>query len=275
MAFDGINTYLSAALADVLAPTRAVLTMKAQEEQERRRTMLVGDGAAPIAITPAAASSALLATPSLYELLSHVAPLPAFKLLEIWSSAGLGGSASSAAAVADLRMGWQPSWRGCMDALQRFVPRDSDEAARPSCSLAYSVFAHGDSSADPLSDSFDTIVARMSKLLPAVRWNPHPLDLISTSLPRLTWRQQQATGSTSGNAASSSESTRSLAVCANRSRTAASLVPSVRKARLLLRARAYTHWYTRYGVELSEMHDAVDAVEEVVNDYALLGDMHA
>jgi hypothetical protein len=63
------------------------------------------------------------------------------------------------------------------------------------------------------------------------------------------------------------ESIRSLAICANRARTPRTLIPVVRKARLLLDNRAYVHWYTRYGMELSEMADAIDAMENIIVDY--------
>jgi hypothetical protein len=271
MAFDGINTYLSAALADVLAPTRTVPALG--------QPRAVGGGGGGVSVaSPASSSSSLLATPSLYELLSHVAPLPSFKLLEIWSSAGLGSASAGAAAYSDPRAPPVPSWKSCLDTLARFVPRSdgtgSDEAGISNGrfgsaigdgrALAYTCYARGDapSSSDAILSHFDTVTARMAKLFPPVSWNPHPLDLVTTPLPRLAWRAPAAMASMAG------ESNRSLSVCVNHARTALSLAPSIRRARLLLHQRAYVHWYTRYGVELDEMHEAVDAIETVMKDYA-------
>jgi hypothetical protein len=282
MAFDGINTYLSAALADVLAPTRTVPALGSQPR-------VVGGGGGGVTVaapSSSSSSSSLLATPSLYELLSHVAPLPSFKLLEIWSSAGLGSASAGAAAYSDPRAPPLPSWKSCLDTLARFVPRSDcssgsdDEAGIISNgrfgsvvvgdgrALAYTCYARGDSPSsfgnDSLMSQFDTVTARMAKLFPPVSWNPHPLDLVTTPLPRLAWRAPTTAAASS----MAAESHRSLSVCVNRARTALSLAPSIRRARLLLHQRAYVHWYTRYGVELDEMHEAVDAIETVIKDYA-------
>lgn len=138
--------------------------------------------------------------------------------------------------------------------------------------LAYTCYARGDapsssssSSADPLMFHFDALTSRLSKLFPPVSWNPHPLDLVTTPLPRMAWR---APGQQSGVSAAGGEASRSLSVCVNRARTALSLAPAVRRARLLLHQRAYVHWYTRYGIEIDEMHDAVDSIESIMQDYA-------
>jgi len=245
MAFDGLNTYLAAALADVLAPTRLVPSASS-----------------------AAFASPLQATAPLYELLSHVAPLPAFKLLEIWSSAGLGSSVGAAAHMSDPRAPPLPSWKACADVLARFVPEGGVGRA-----LAYTCFARGDSTAEPLLSSraeFELVTARMAKMFPPVSWNPHVLDLVPTQLPRLVQRAPARRNGLSAARAGGGpvEAARSLSVCVNRSRTALSLRPSLRRARVLLSQRAYTHWYTRYGVELDEIAQALDDVDSVVQDYA-------
>lgn len=262
MSFAGINTYLSACVADLLAPTRTVPSLRQMEMEERRRTNAISDpesASAPAPVTVETASS-LLATPSLYELVSHVAPLPAYKLLELWSSAGLG--ASSSAAHVDPRAGWQPSWKGCLESLHRFVPRDNEElapglyaldahaAALPGAgrSIAYAVHARGDSAADPVDACYESVAARMQRLFPAAPWQPHPLDLVTTTLPRLTWRPEERTGGHAPHC----ESTRSLSVCVNRSRTSLTLAPSVRKARLLLQHKAYVHWVSDSGSALHQ-----------------------
>ena len=275
MAFAGINTYLSACIADVLAPTKTVPSLRQLQQEERARMGHTSSSSlSAVSVTPSASaaasassSSSLLATPSLYELVSHVAPLPSFKLLELWSSAGLGGSVGGAhmdrnnfgGGGSDARAPPLPTWKGCMDALQRFVPRDtaadesllgaSSAASAPTAarSLGYSVYARGDSvSSDPVSACFDTLSARMAKLFPAVAWNPYPLDLITTQLPRMAWRPTTAGshGAMGGGAgaAAGAESTRSISVCVNRSRTSLTLRPVVRKARILLHNKAYVHW---------------------------------
>jgi hypothetical protein len=280
MSFAGINTYLSACLADVLAPTKLAPTFRQMEQADRAR-MQLSTSSTPVSIT--APPSSLLASSSLHELISSVCPLPAYKLMEIWSSAGLGASAS--AQHVDPRAQWQPGWKACAETLKRCVPGDeefflndgsnTDMQARPAltyrpATIGYTVYARGDSPSDPLSSFLPHLRTRLSSLFPGVSWNPHLMDVLSTELPRMAWRETRGRGSLEKlreERPAGVESTRSLAVAVNRVRTAHSLLPSVRKARVLLENKAYVHWYTRYGLEESEMTEAIDAIEGVIKDY--------
>ena len=262
MAFAGINTYLSAAFADVFGPTRFLPTLKAQEDAERARMYPAAAKSSSVSVTPT--TSGLLASQPLYELLSHAAPLPSFKLLEIWSSAGLAGRDSAASFAGDGRAPPNPSWKACLESLQRFVPREAVAAAEGDHddaigrTLAYTLYARGDSTLDPVSACYSSLESRLAKLLPpAVDWNPYPLDLVPSDLPRMVM----------GRGGGSMESPRGLGLCINRSRTSLTLRPVVRKARTLLANKAYTHWYTRYGLEVDEMKQAFDAVEDLIETY--------
>jgi len=276
LSFAGITTYLSACLADILAPTRYAPTPRQLEQQMRERARMVRGGSEQQAVTmTSATNSSVQSTPSLYELISHAAPIPSYKLLEIWSSAGLGSpSLASRASFNDPRMPPIPTWKSCMDMLKRWVPQDEpadestsshDADARAAASFnttfSYSLFARGDSPSDPIASFYDQLSTRCSKLFPSVDWNPYPMDLISTTIPRLSMDRAGTPSSSMG------ESTRSLSVCVNRTRTALALRPVVRKARAMLDEKAYVHWYTRYGLEASEIADAIDSIDSIITDY--------
>lgn len=56
-------------------------------------------------------------------------------------------------------------------------------------------------------------------------------------------------------------------VAVNRGRIAYQLLHNVNAAELMLRYRAYTHWYERYGCSVGDIYEAIESVREVVDNY--------
>lgn len=242
MSFAGINTYLSACLADVLAPTKTVPTFREREEAESTR--IRGNEGEPVTLRTSAHGVPLLAQTAIHELVNSVVPMPAYKMMEIWSSAGMGQSSS--AQRFDPNSPSHPTWQSCMSALKRFVPSDGGARLYDPRAIGYAVYARGDSHLDPVANAAADLTTRFRKLFPHVTWNPYPLDLIATELPRMSWADPRPPSALEAirqeTRVTNSESTRSIAVCVNRSRTPHTLAPVVEKARTLLNNKAYLHW---------------------------------
>ena len=60
---------------------------------------------------------------------------------------------------------------------------------------------------------------------------------------------------------------RTLTLCTNSDGINDTLLRVLDRSSVMLQARAYMHWYTRYGLEESEFYDAFDSLSAVVRSY--------
>ncbi|XP_068091318.1 tubulin delta chain-like isoform X1 [Hyperolius riggenbachi] len=103
--------------------------------------------------------------------------------------------------------------------------------------------------------SRDSVLTKLKHSYRCVSWNPFPVHC---------WTDPQ-------NILDPSNHSHSLTVCANHS-SAADLITSVLgRARTMYDARAYLHWYRRYGCEDGDFHEAFNTLDSVVEEYTNLG----
>lgn len=69
------------------------------------------------------------------------------------------------------------------------------------------------------------------------------------------------------NEANVSLSTRMLTVCSNHSSVTRLLGRVVQRATEMLSARAYLHWYERYGIEREEFQQALNTLSSLIEEY--------
>jgi hypothetical protein len=74
-------------------------------------------------------------------------------------------------------------------------------------------------------------------------------------------------GSGSGSAGPASSAGCSVTVAANQSSVAAVFDASLQRARRMLEAGAYVHWYERYGCERAHFAEAFEVAAQVVDEY--------
>ncbi|KAM8967623.1 tubulin delta chain-like [Pelodytes ibericus] len=103
--------------------------------------------------------------------------------------------------------------------------------------------------------SQDSVLMKLRHAYHCVPWNPFPMDC---------WMDSQ-------NILDPSCHSHSLTVCANHS-SAADLISKVtQRARDMHSARAYLHWYQRYGCEEDEFQAAFHTLDCVVENYNSMG----
>jgi hypothetical protein len=68
-------------------------------------------------------------------------------------------------------------------------------------------------------------------------------------------------------------SRRTLTLACNSDAINDTLLRVLDRSSVMVQARAYLHWYTRYGVEESQFYDAFDTLGAVVRAYAGSGGM--
>ncbi|KAI5106096.1 tubulin delta chain [Silurus meridionalis] len=84
-----------------------------------------------------------------------------------------------------------------------------------------------------------------------VPWNPFPVD---------HWTDPR-------NEAKVSLSTRTLTVCSNHSSVTRLLGHVVQRTTEMLSARAYLHWYERYGIGMEEFQQALNTISGLIEEY--------
>eukprot|EP00735_Rhodelphis_limneticus_P012468 TRINITY_DN5738_c0_g1::TRINITY_DN5738_c0_g1_i1::g.14556::m.14556 TRINITY_DN5738_c0_g1::TRINITY_DN5738_c0_g1_i1::g.14556 ORF type:complete len:550 (+),score=31.38,sp/P32348/TBG_USTVI/28.21/2e-26,Tubulin/PF00091.20/1.1e-42 TRINITY_DN5738_c0_g1_i1:236-1885(+) len=91
----------------------------------------------------------------------------------------------------------------------------------------------------------------LSQTYNPVGWNPFPWDWVVSSAQAFPTHKIP----------------RMLTVAANRTNTSHFVEHVLHKAELMFEAKAYVHWYARYGVSAEILEDCFDILHDVVNDY--------
>uniref|UniRef100_A0A8C5PDE0 Tubulin delta chain n=1 Tax=Leptobrachium leishanense TaxID=445787 RepID=A0A8C5PDE0_9ANUR len=183
-------------------------------------------------------SSSVSVGPEPWELLRSLCPMSSLKFLH----------------TAQVCQRGTAFWDRVTSSLVQTLPRASPEG-RMHHSL--SVLAAARCSQD---DSFlvsrDSVLNKLKQAYRCVAWNPRPVHC---------WIDSQ-------NIVDPTCHSLSLTVCANHS-SAADLISRVsQRAQAMYTARAYLHWYQRYGCEDEDFELAFQTLDEVVEEYSRLGD---
>eukprot|EP00873_Tetraselmis_striata_P004545 jgi/Tetstr1/424809/TSEL_015312.t1 len=197
----------------------------------------------------------------LRRLVQHVCPHPEMKFLEahhvsVTSSSANKGSTS-----------WTDAARLLASAADRFDSHDGDRPVQASGTLAIAWGA--------LPPESDAVLAALTKSggCPHVAWRSDAVQVHTRAgCPPCLARDSKASGAASTTAGTGSSGAgveaKGLTIVSNRS----SLVGLFRKyaeaAAQLCSARAYVHWYERYGCPMEALQDAAQSVEQISDCYS-------
>ncbi|XP_015212699.2 uncharacterized protein [Lepisosteus oculatus] len=173
-----------------------------------------------------------------WELLRSVCPLPAAKFLHTGQACSRGNT----------------SWDSLASSSLQSLPRHSP-SGKPHYSRAVLAVARGDQDGSFLSTA-PAVSQKLRLGHRCVSWNPFPLDF---------WTDPR-------DEPSPSLSSRSLTVCSNHSSVEDLLQRVGQRAQDMLRARAYLHWYQRYGCEPHDFLQALDTLSAVTQEYSAGGE---
>ncbi|XP_034776655.2 uncharacterized protein LOC117394755 isoform X3 [Acipenser ruthenus] len=168
-----------------------------------------------------------------WELLRSVSPVPATKFLHTTQAHTRSTVLWDSLAASTLQM----------------LPRHSP-SGNPHYSSAVLAVARGDQCNSFLS-SLDPVLRRLRHGHRCAAWNPFPIDY---------WTDPQ-------DVVSPSPSSRSLTVCSNHSSVTDLLQRVGERAHDMFQARAYLHWYHRYGCEDQDFLQAFDTLRTVTEEY--------
>ncbi|XP_041104101.1 tubulin beta chain-like isoform X3 [Polyodon spathula] len=140
-------------------------------------------------------------------------------------------------------------WDSLAASTLQMLPRHSP-SGKPHYSSAVLAVARGGQSKSFLS-SLDPVLRRLRHGHHCAAWNPFPIDY---------WTDPQ-------DVVSPSPSSCSLTVCSNHSSVTDLLQRVGERAHDMFQARAYLHWYHRYGCEDQDFLQAFDALRTVTEEY--------
>ncbi|KAG8443465.1 hypothetical protein GDO86_012024 [Hymenochirus boettgeri] len=144
-------------------------------------------------------------------------------------------------------------WDRVASSVAQSVPRTSPDG-RTYHSLSLLAVARGSQEKSFLL-SQDSVLRKLKHSYHCVPWNPFPVDC---------WTGSQKIFD-------SSQHSHSLTVCSNHSSTADLIKKVINRAQAMYDARAYLHWYKRYGCAEEDFQAAFQTLHSVVEEYSLLG----
>ncbi|KAM9489417.1 tubulin delta chain-like isoform 2-T2 [Clarias gariepinus] len=166
-----------------------------------------------------------------WELMRSVCPVPTAKLLYT--------TQASASAVSH--------WDTLVSETLRNLPQLSPDV-KPYSSRAVLAVARGDQDNSFIASN---VLQKLRQAHRCVDWNPFPVD---------HWTDPR-------NEASVSSSVRTLTVCSNHSSVTRLIGHVTQRATEMLSARAYLHWYERYGVETEEFQQGINTLSSIIEEY--------
>ncbi|XP_062847861.1 tubulin delta chain-like [Trichomycterus rosablanca] len=166
-----------------------------------------------------------------WELIRSVCPIPTAKLLHTTQV-----SASETSH-------WDSLVSGVLQNLPHLSP-----AGKPYSSRAVLAVARGNQDNSFIASN---VLQKLRQGHRCVKWNPFPVD---------HWTDPR-------NETGISLFSRLLTVCSNHSSVTKLLHHVVQRSRDMLAARAYLHWYERYGVETDDFHQALSSLSALIEEY--------
>lgn len=125
--------------------------------------------------------------------------------------------------------------------------------------------------------ALENVESHFAKKLPSVPWSPFPRDYLCFSpiyQPHKSQSRRRGSSSgsgsrhgTSGRGNNDGSPKRVLTLCDNSSDVCRFLQHVSKRASEMCRARAYVHWYDRYGTGVDDITEAVETVHGIVRNY--------
>ncbi|XP_053569698.1 tubulin delta chain-like [Bombina bombina] len=173
-----------------------------------------------------------------WELIRSVCPMPALKFLH----------------MAQVRRRGTAFWDRLASSVVQNLPRVSHDGTLHH-SLAVLAAARS-SQDDSMFLARDLLLMKLKQSYHCVPWNPFPIDY---------WTASE-------NILDPSCHSHSLTVCANHSNAADLMKSVIQRAQAMYEARAYLHWFNKYGCEDEDFQMAFDTLKCVVEEYSQLGE---
>ncbi|XP_030052805.1 tubulin delta chain isoform X3 [Microcaecilia unicolor] len=173
-----------------------------------------------------------------WELLRSVCPIPAMKFLHTAQACKRGTA----------------FWDSLASSVVHSLPRESP-SGYPHYSTSVLAVARSNQD-DSFVHSQNSVLLKLKQAYRCVPWNPFPLDC---------WIDFK-------NIIDPGHHSHSLTVCANHSSAVDLLKWVMEKSRIMYEARAYLHWYWKYGCEEEDFRQAFDTLHSVINNYGSVGD---
>nr|XP_039268497.1 tubulin delta chain-like [Styela clava] len=141
----------------------------------------------------------------------------------------------------------------CQGARTKFLQTKSQYGIDDSTSAAVCVCRNATKSKRSDTNNIDVanLASRLKNSYNCVTWNPFPIDVWVAEKPEVN-----------------TDATKSLTVCANiTSLGTVHCANLLHSARRKFEAKAYLHWYERYGTYHSDFENAFDIVHNIVKEY--------
>lgn len=189
-----------------------------------------------------------------WELIRSAAPMSNLKLLRCRTVGEASASAPTPPASWDKLIS-----RLCQQERHSILQTNSTDGAKPSTLAAVCVCRNvGDPGKPEEKVDIAKLASKVKSVTQCVDWNPFPVDVwvdhAGYSKPRVKLKHGQ----------------KSLTLCNNLSSLATGHCNDVlESAKLKFKAKAYLHWYERYGTSSSDFEDAFEVLQDIVNEYKM------
>ncbi|VDI28274.1 Hypothetical predicted protein [Mytilus galloprovincialis] len=167
-----------------------------------------------------------------WEMIRSVCPLPANKFVQVHHIAKR-----------------QLSWAGLQKQMSQGIRRH-DSKGNVFGSIGNVVIARGDSTETFYPQMTQGLEKKFRKSFNTVSWNPFPIDIWTAKTNSI-----------------GPKDTASITVASNSESIVEYLETVYERSRVKFAAKAYLHWYNKYGVTNEEFEEAFDVVEDIIQNY--------
>ncbi|XP_052080620.1 tubulin delta chain-like [Mytilus californianus] len=167
-----------------------------------------------------------------WEMIRSVCPLPANKFIQVHH-------------IAKSKL----SWAGLQKQMSQGIRRH-DSKGNVFGSIGNVVIARGDSTETIYPQMTQGLEKKFRKSFNTVSWNPFPIDIWTAKTNSI-----------------GPKDTASITVASNSDSIVEYLETVYERSRVKFAAKAYLHWYNKYGVTNENFEEAFDVVEDIIQNY--------
>ncbi|XP_052080568.1 tubulin delta chain-like [Mytilus californianus] len=167
-----------------------------------------------------------------WEMIRSVCPLPANKFIQVHH-------------IAKSKL----SWAGLQKQMSQGIRRH-DSKGNVFGSIGNVVIARGDSTETFYPQMTQVLEKKFRKSFNTVSWNPFPIDIWTAKTNSI-----------------GPKDTASITVASNSESIVEYLETVYERSRVKFAAKAYLHWYNKYGVTNEDFEEAFDVVEDIIQNY--------
>jgi len=183
----------------------------------------------------------------------NLVPMPSYKFIELQSSPFLYNKAPSFTQAAS----WDQIFDNAILQAQMLEPVSENKALRPiNCNLATHCLVKGEdaySHVRKIPSVYQKYRARISKAHKSIPWNSDALSFqIVSEKPYLKQKMDK-----------------SLTIASNKTTVITPLSDLVQTSKAKFKAKAYLHWYHKYGCSDDRFSTSFEVLEEVIDNYNL------